>query len=322
MADKFIVTQQELKPIKSDLADLAENLDAHVGTTISKAHGINLITGPGPLDPESGGNDLSQYYDSNGDLVGSRQIKVVANGTTVYVPCTPTALEGQPTGTGAIDTGTAEENAALADPGPSNWVTSFVEQAESDVQSVSDLLIAHSGESLETVHGGIDILPKETLDSDGHLVGDRVVTIAIGGIKYEIPASSRIGGPEQGPRGVSLTPTQKTIDIDAGDSNNVDVPFTTVASGTAPLIYQYQVLQGVDWVDMTPGTSVSISYSGSGGNGSFRITWPSTSTGILRIVRISPGSNDSDSAYIRCVVTNSGGSVTSNECRLVLKDDS
>jgi len=322
MADKYIVTQQELKPIKSDLADLAENLDAHVGDTLSKGHGINLFQGPGPFDPGSDGNDYSQYYDSNGDLVGTRQIRVVANGTTVYVPCSPTSLEGQPTGTGAIDTGSAAENAALVDPGPSNWVTSFVEQAEAEVQSVSEFLIAHSGETLETVHGGIDILPKEVRDSDGHLVGDRVVTMAIGGIKYEIPASSRVGGPQQGPRGVSLTPTQKTIDIDAGDSNNVNVTFTTVASGTAPLIFQYQVLQGTAWVDMTPGTSISIPYSGSGGNGSFRITWDGTHTGVLRIVRISPGSNDSDTAFMRCVVSNSGGSVISNECRLVLKDDS
>jgi len=321
MADKYIVTQQELKPIKSDLADLAENLDTHVSDTLSKAHGINLFQGPGPLDPGSGGNDYSQYFDSNGDLVGSRQIRVIANGTTVYLPCNPSTLDGQPAGTGAIDTGTAAENAALADPGPSNWVTAFVEAAEQEVTSVSELLIAHSGESLESVHGGMEVLPKESIDSRGHVVGDRVLTIAIGGFKYEIPASSRIGGPLQGPRGAVLSPSVKVISIGSGDSNNTNVDLTVTAGGTGPLTYQFQYLAlGVTWTNITPGTNVSVFYAG--GNSRYAITWISTEVNILKIVSIHPGSDDTDVTYVRCIVSNDGGSVTTNECRLTLRDSS
>lgn len=321
MADKFIVTQQELKPIKSDLADLAENLEAHVTNTLSEAHGINLFQGPGPLDPGSGGNDYSQYFDSNGDLVGSRQIRIISNGTTAFIPCNPSVLDGQPEGTGAIDTGTAAENAALADPGPSNWVTSFVEAAEDEVTSVSELLIAHSGESLETVHGGIEILPKESIDSDGHVVGDRVVMIAVGGIKYEIPASSRIGGPLQGPRGAVLSPSLKVISIGSGDSNNTNVDLTVTAGGTGPLSYQFQfLLSGVTWTNITPGTNVSVNYTGS--NSRYAVTWINTSINILKITSIHPGSDDSDVTYVRCIVSNDGGSVTTNECRLTLRDSS
>ena len=321
MAQISVVTQQELKPVKSALTHLAENLDAHVGETISKAHGFNLYPGLTEFDPGSGGNDLTRYFDSHGDEVGNRMLQVIANGTTVYVPCKDTTLAGQPLGTGSIPTGTPVEDQTFSGAARANWVTAFASTAEDEITATDDLLLAHTAESQATVHGGIEILPAISTDSAGHVVGDRIVTLVANGVKYKIPASSRLGGPFQGPRNVVLTPASQSIRIGSGDSNNVHFEFRTTATGTAPLSYQYQfLLAGITWTDITPGTNVVVGYTG--GNSHYNIDWTGTSSNLLTIVQIHPGSNDTDVTYLRCVVTNSSGSSISNTCKLTLRDDS
>lgn len=314
MAERNLATQVGIENLKFQLAELAENLSRHVNASLSKAHGINVINGYVDAD----GNDRTTYQDSNGDVVGTRQLRFTVEEGVYYAPANPTAETGQPDGTGSIDTSGDEET--IADTaGGSALVTNYLsDQADNALAINRDVLIPHTRVPHWEAHGGMSVTPRDTFDLDGHLIGDHVIQMIVDGQVREIPCSTRIGGPLQAPRTGNLPTTKKSTISGDNEPVNVQIFPTPQPTGTLPLTYQYEYFKKntSTWTALTPGTSVHLTlawWEPDDGPGGLNYTWVAGTT-TLRILFVSPGENQTHEIRFRLKVTNPFGSTYSNEC--------
>lgn len=313
MSEKNLATQVGIENLKFQLSELAENTNQHVNSSLSKAHGINLISGYIDAD----GNNRTQYQDSNGDVVGQYMLRFTVENGVYYAPANPTSEPGQE-GSGAIDTSTDEEVAADTS-GGSALVTNYLSDQAANAQAINtDVLLPHTRIPHWQAHGSISVTPRNTYDADGHLVGDHVIQMVIDGQVREIPCCQRIGGPLQPPRTGNLPATKKSTINGDNEPVNVQIYPTPSPTGTLPLSYQYEYFKkntGV-WTAMTPGTSIHLTlawWEPDDGPGGLNYTWVAGTT-TLRIIFVSPGEDQTHEIRFRLKVTNPYGSVYSNEC--------
>lgn len=342
MADKSLVTQVQLGELKSALAQEADSLIYHSGASMSEAHGFGIVMN-GPAN-DGNNNDLTQYRDSNGDVVGTHMLQVCISGQNLWIPIKATALSGQ-----SPLTGLQPNLSPLLQPGGNYWVTDFSTAGIADAQLVlSALLLPHTRRGYWEVHGGINAYAQTTYDSAAHTVGDYVVEIFFNSKKIWIPASTRLGGPIQTPRMSVLWPTfiyngdyggsnieqcpgYIHFESKAGGGPNGDIQVTwTGIQGTFPITYQIQMstTSTGPWTDMVNGGT----YNGNGGTGltCSSATYPSTTnpqgtttngTIVWSAHPNTPGGDDGGDLYIRLKLTNSAGTIYSCPFRWYIQDN-
>lgn len=192
MAEKSIVTQGQLGDLKSALNQEADSLMFHSGDSMSAAHGFNILNGPAN---DGNGNDLQQYKDSNGDVVGTAMLHVVINGVDYFAPVAPSALAGQDPNAGVVP-----DLSPLLQPGGNTWVTDYATGATSDANLVmSGLLLPHTRQFYNETHSRLSAQTLNCYDNQGHLVGSHVLVLYFGQKKIFIPCSTKLGGMSQPP---------------------------------------------------------------------------------------------------------------------------
>lgn len=296
MADRNIVTQVGIEDLKFALTEIAENLSAHINASLSKAHGLNLVSGFVDTD----GNDRTTYQDSNGDVIGNYFLRFVVNNVIYFAPALVTSLPGQDATNGAIDTSPEGE---FDSQGGSAWITDYTSTQVEQAQSINtDVLIPHTRQPAQLTHGNFTVVLQNTFTSLGHVAGTHIIQIRISNLVYTIPAVTRIGGPLQAPR-IGGIPTNLSVNIGSGDPNDCDVPVTVPFNGgTKPVEYHWQYNNASVWTDITPSPAGTLVLPGWSDGITFQ--WADTSTPTFRITSIHPGSDQTRSAQFRCRVTN------------------
>jgi hypothetical protein len=319
--DRNIVTQAEIAELKFQLAEIADNLSVHINQSLSKAHGINLVTGY----VDSNGNDLTTYQDSNGDIVGRYFIVFFVNNTLYYAPGQATSLAGQPETTGQIDTTGTEE--LIQGTGGSAWITDYTSVDVLAAQNVrDDVLLPHTLLGHWETHGSLTVLPEVTVDDAGHTVGRYVIKMNVNNVTYKIPCDVRFGGPPQPPRILSdaIFPqygaTAVHITSPKGTSFSSQVPggvlqASATFGGTKPVTQAWQVFDVTDFIDLPAST---YTQPGTGWN----ITYTGQTTGTLLISDGNPGGNNiTRSGFLRLRANNGTGDVFSRQLTLTLTDE-
>jgi hypothetical protein len=296
MPDRNIVTQVGIEALKFALAEIAENLNAHINASLSKAHGVNIVAGF--IDDD--GNDRTTYQDSNGDIIGNYFLRFAINNVIYFAPAVVTALPGQDETSGAVNTSPEGE---FEGQGGSAWVTDYTSDQVSQANAINtDVLILHTRQPHASTHGSMTAVLQSTFSNLGHTVGTHVVQLKIANNVYTIPCSTRLGGPLQAPR-IGGILSNATVNIPEGKPNTCDVPVTVpFLGGTKPVAYHWQFNNTGVWTDITPAVSANLPLPGWSGGIDFQ--WASTTVATFRIVGVHPGSNQTRSAQFRCRVTN------------------
>lgn len=309
MADRSIVTQVGIEDLKFALTEIAENLEAHINASLSKAHGINVLVGY----VDAHGNDLTTYQDSNGDAIGNYYLRFTIENVAYYAPANFTTLPGQDATTGSIDTSPEGEFEAQ---GGSAWITDYTSDQVAQANAINtDVLVAHTRQPHYSTHGSLEVIAQDTFTNLGHRVGTHVIRIRIGNNVYNIPAVSRFGGPLQPPR-IGGIPTNLSVEIGEGDPNDCNVPVTVPFNGgTRPVEYHWQYNNSAVWTDITPAANGSLALPGWDDGINFQ--WSDLSNPTFRITQVKPGSNETRSAQFRCRVTNAAVPDTGPESGII-----
>lgn len=198
-AEQNLITKGRLQEIKTAETMLSENLSAHANASLSKAHGLIFYNLPHPTY-DANNNDLSVYYDSHGDIVGSQLMRLTYNGVNYYAPIHTTSLAGKDPSTGITPDITALTGLGAVAPGGTAWVTDFTQQDQADLIFTNDnVMLPHALLShWETHTGGIyQVIPQVITDSAGHRVSNYVARILVDGAELWIPCDTRSNGPIQ-----------------------------------------------------------------------------------------------------------------------------
>lgn len=314
--ERAIATQTGLGELKSILNEIGENLSAHANRSLARTHGIELM--PGYIDGD--GNDLTTYKNSNGGVVGTKIIRFQVNGQLYYAPANLTVLAGNPSSTGLINTAGDQLFTGI---GNSSWITDFTSEQFAQAQAINSLVTQHNQLSHNETHPPVPkmtALAIVTLDTAGHVVGHYIVQMTVGGVVYNIPCDTYFGGPLQPPRNVALSPSVlPTVVFQPGQSNNVSIPITAMANGTKPFTYRWQSLQGV-YTDIAALDEAGYGLTNNGTGFNVTYTWLSTSDPKITLTKLNPGSGQKQTIFLRCLITNPAGTVTSPEISQVCKD--
>jgi len=303
-----IATQSSSLPVKEAEDVLGNNLLAHASTSLSKAHGMELLCVPTPFY-DVYGNDVSIYTDSNSDLVGSRQMVLTDPVTLLpyYVPLLSSVLTGQPPLTGiplTTPAGTGVQASAV-------WVTAAQTEAVAVENTNQLLLLVHTQQAHTTAHtGGVyAIIQQNTFDSAGHLVADHIASVLYNGSELLVPCSSRMGGPLQPPQLLGLSSYYALVHT-TGTAADYKIFFgPTGVIGTQPLVFTYYDAPGLNsdgtpaW-DMSNPVAADQTTTATGINGhTFSVSYSST-TGQFHI---SNGGGGGSNLYLLCTLTGPGG---------------
>jgi hypothetical protein len=315
-AEKNIITQSEIGPIKTEEAELAENLYAHANASLSKAHGMEFVRLTYPFT-DTEGNEVSQYYDSNGDIVGYYQMRLTYSNTNYYVPLISSMLSGQ-----TALKGVRSSSGISIETGDSAWVTDFTSGAVNSLAVANTtMLLPHTQLSHWETHtsGIFSVLPMTVLDSAGHIVGNYVARLVFDGKELLVPCDSRLGGPAQVPRLQAFITNHYSFKSSSPNSAMATTPLTINYQGTAPVTFQWQVsINNSLWQDLAPG--VNVWFTLSGWQGGIQTIWTSTASPTLIINYMSPAENRWQTVYLRAIVTNSAGSVTTGVIQIDIYD--
>ncbi len=252
MSSRTVATQSELAALKYALSELAENLTSHASGSLSKAHGINIVTGFVDVN----GNDRTAYENSNGDLVGTHMIRFSVDGVIFYAPANLTAAAGQ--GGVVYVTDGNEEN--FDNVGSSSWVTNYAALHTEQTKAIQDdVLLPHSRLPHWEAHGGLTAYAQVTHDSAGNVVGNYVINIKLYNQIYQIPCDIRVGGPAQPIKNAlvltKLDTNHNHVQHEHDDDQNAT--FNYIAGvGTQPVVATWQVNNLPDgtspsWTDVT-----------------------------------------------------------------------
>lgn len=264
MAYKHLITQTQLSQIRTLETMIADNLSAHVNTSLSKAHGIIFFRVPaGTVNPD--GNDISVYTDSNGDIVGRFYMRLTYNGVNYFAPLESSVLAGKDSDTGAFD---PVASTAAVSPGGTAWVTDFTQQIEEDLSSTNDnILLEHSRLGHWEAHtgGNYQIVPQRVYDSAGHIVANYVARFIVDGVELYIPCDPRLGGPQQTPRNAAILPLSLALRFESGQGY--------------VQAYANKVTCTATWQGSSPFTSVRWLFLGSGNVWTYLTNVDGTTTG-------------------------------------------
>lgn len=343
MAENNLVTQSTLSEVEEGLGILATGLTYHAESSLSKAHGLNVLWFSGPTD-DAQGNDVQYYRDSYGAILGTHQLRFCVGDAFYFAPGTVTLLDGQPEG--SVTTLQPEDIEALvAAQKSTGLVTSFATEITSAIESIrTGLLLPHTQKAHENAHGTLTAFPKNTFSSTGALVGRYVILFQFDGLKYEIPCDPRLGGPPQVP---TLASGQPTVTFSAGNPRKGKFIFQNptiylhskpggggpqafsvqyvLAQGSHPISYVWQhSLDQVTWHDFekdedTTGTGavqakLRLTIDNPG-------TMDSSGTHIGAFGITNPGSDRKSKWYIRCIFSNSSGTLICPTLIVDLEDD-
>lgn len=317
MADRNIVTQAGIEDLKFALDELAANLSRHVNASLSKAHGVTVING----FVDSFGNDFTVYRDSSGAVVGNYFVLFQVNNTNYYAPANLTALAGQDSSNGSVDTSSEGEFTAQTG---ATWVTDYTSDQVPQAQSMNnDVLIPHTQQPARSVHGGLSVVAQATFNNLGHQVGTHVIKFSYNNIVYDIPVSYTFGiprGPVFSQQPVSITNTGSSIT----PSHRLDTAiFFVSVTGTGPFTYLWQIsgspdMSGAVNLPLNSGSDTIPNYPGSGASSgatslfsAFPLYYAGGAQPNLGISAGGPGI-----FYFRCKVTGPGGTSYSNTCFL------
>lgn len=340
-SEKNLITNSRLAEIKAAEAELVDNLYAHANTTLSKAHGFEFYNLPHPTY-DSSGNDISIYSDSNGDRAGYYQMRLTYNNVNYYAPLESSILAGKDSLTGLVPASDSTVSSTLES---TAWLTDLTVDEQALIASNTSVLLPHFLLShWETHQAGVyQVLPQIVNDSAGHRVSNYVAKVVVDGRELLIPCDTRIGGPLQAPRLAAACPTaaftgpvsgsfymsglQLIMHVDAGEPWPTSVILTISGiTGGFPLTaqWQYKVSALSPWIDIVA-ASTTIPGVGNGGLTSVSgytqsVAGPSgTATSTWNIV--SPGGDNSNAWYMRCILSNASGSVTSCEFYCYMQDE-
>lgn len=316
--NKSIITQAALEPIKAWEAEIAENLIFHANTSLSKAHGWEYVSLTHPFIVN--GNDVSVYQDSNGDLVGTAQMRLSFNNINYYAPLNASTEPGQPPITGIEFSASAAQGQ-----GGSAWVTDFSTESQAHlIATNTQLLLPHTLRSHWEAHtGGVyTVRPQPVSDSAGHLVGRHVAVIVYKGQQLLIPCDSRLGGPPQlmrlqpGSITTKLGTNFNTCSMGADDNQFGYMYYLPPIGGTLPYTFKWQIK-----AEPSIGAWNDIPLIPTSGNtptevgGSFLIN----STNIR--FTVNQGNDDSRlQMTVRGAYTNEAGTAYSNWCQFYAND--
>lgn len=322
MSQKALLTQGEIAAFKDATQQLASNLNTHINHSLSKAHGIQLITGY----TDSDGNNLTTYQNSHGDVVGTYFVRFAINGVLYYAPGISTVLAGQAASTGSLDTN-PDITTVLGNPGAASLVTEYASIEIQQTVNVNSLLLEHSRTNHDLVHsyGGVmSVVPKTTIDSAGYTVGRYVIKFVVNGVEYEIPCDTRLGGPPQPMRGSSLLSNvaakHNSSRMGRDDEQFAVFTFTAPTGGTRPYTMKYQINQKADgsgvWNDMsdaTPGWHEALTDQD---------VFYDISVANTLSLQATEGSDDNTlQCTIRALLTNAAGSYSTNYGRFYANDE-
>ena len=263
MSQKTLVTQGELKNTVNSLSALADNLNDHVNTSMSKSHGW---TGQQGFYMDSGGNYHSGPV---GPVTGHRVVRIVVGQAILYAPAQLSGgIDGTPDVTLPPYTGIVSPQSAdpasdlsVGSPTEAALVTQFADALNVVANSAGALLVAHAGSPPELVHGGLSVQIDYVRDApSGHLMARRSVVFRYKGEAWRILCDQSPSGPTQPPRLVNscqqiiihanapghgsdsldnIGPCSWLEKMDAHNGNQVYVAECQVI-GTPPISYQWE----------------------------------------------------------------------------------
>lgn len=313
-----LATQSELAEANFYLQELANNLGAHSNGSLSVSHGIDTFPG---RNPDEFGNDLTYFQDSGGHNIGDIHVRFTIDGISYWVPGQSSTLPGKDAALNVVTLNTLATS--FTGVGMSSWMTLFATNIVPSILQINeDYLLPHTQLGHWETHKNITVESNTTYNSGGFIVGTNVVKLAIDGLIYALPATTRFGGPSQPPRLTGQPPSAISINIGEGQGNSVNVPITfTVPNGTKPLTYQWQFFQSSLWNDIPVGSGPSQPLVLADWDNGINYNWQSAATLTFIITSVNPGSDKTRSVQLRCVVTNSGGSATTNVITLTARDE-
>lgn len=316
MSQKHIITQAALDPIKTWEAEIAENLVAHANSTLSKAHGWELIVLPHPFVVD--GNDVSVYQDSNGDLVGNYMVRLTFNNINYYAPVNVAYLAGQNPLTNVLSTA-----GVVQGQGGTAWVTDFSATTQANlIATNTQLLLPHTLLGHWEAHtGGVySVLPQIVYDSAGHIVSNYVAKIIYKGQQLLLPCHTRLGGPLQpmrlqpGSITAQLGTNFNHVSMGADDNQYASYLYLPPIGGTLPYTFKWQVFSlpgSGTWMDLTPPSGSTPTAAG----GSYSML-----ANTIQF-QVSSGSDDSHLMLTcRGAYTNAAGTTYSNWCEFWAND--
>jgi hypothetical protein len=342
---KGIATQGELATFQDILDRMTTNLWFHVnetqvgqplGSSLSQAHGIDLIVGTTDAD----GNDVSEYQDNNGDRVSDASasgkanfVRFVIDGVPYYAPLQTTTDAGQAAGTGALSS--TDPSADM--PGGSALITDYATIESQAAENLDSLLREHAQLPAQRAHLPLTVIATPTLDSAGHTVGTHLIKLQYNNIVYSIPACDRLGGPVQGVRGLScptctfdgathghygLSGCTLNMNTKAGASwpGHVSLHYT-FTTGTLPITYLWEYYIS-SWEPQVVGSKIDSTGHGgltplSGISGTIT-SLPTTLDSTWTIDP--PGGDDNNTFKMRIKLTNSQGTTYGCEITVYIKD--
>jgi len=254
MSQKPIVTQGELKNTISGLDALANNLNDHVNSSMSKSHGWT-------------GMD-HQFFDSGGCChtnTPGRVLRIAMGNQIYYAPAQLSGgIDGHsdpvlPPYTGIISPQNSDPalDLTVGSPTVASLATEFAGSLNIIAGASDTTLLTHAGIAPESVHSGLAGITRYTRDSAAHIVGRRGVIIVIGGSPYLIVCDHVATGPTQPTRftntcpqilptsiishGSSLTYQQTCYWKDeTNDDPMCDFVVEMLVQGTPPILWKYQ----------------------------------------------------------------------------------
>lgn len=338
MAIKNLITTSGIQEIKTAEGELANNLFIHANSTLSKAHGWELINLPHPFLVD--GNDVSFYADSHGDVVGTTLLRLTHNNVNYFAPLNSSTLAGQPASTGVLLTSRGQ----IMTQGNAAWITNFSSQYEQNLITTNNsVLLPHTRLGHWQAHTAdiYSVVPLVVRDSAGHVVSNYVAKISYAGQQLWIPCEPRLGGPLQPIRLPRLAITTypgfnfNIAEMSADDDQFGRFWYNAPTGGTLPYTVKWQFntyqpqeagASGYFWTDpnIGSGTWIDLPYTttalaipaGNPEPGIYAMTPPNMLT-----LQVGAGSNDMRvAATIRAIYTNAAGSQQSNWCLFLCKD--
>jgi len=185
--------------------------------------------------------------------------------------------------------------------------------------NASNGLNTHAAQHYSSVHCLWTQTNTVTLDSAGHNTGRNAIRVKVGSTYYLLPADTLPGGP---PKTAKITTQPKNTTSHAGPGDpQPRITFTVAATGSLPITFTWQIWSIAlgQFVDRVAGNT------GPGFSGTtwtvFNITSTPTSS-ALELDSTSPGAGTYNPAtYVRCKVTNAGGTIYSNQATFIIEDE-
>lgn len=182
MAISSIGTSSSLQTATFDLLELAADISEHVNSSLTKAHAVNVIS--------------NNYYDSGGDLYGNYVLRLVVQGTVVYVPAQMPDPDPGPGSQEILPSLISLTQSLVGSPSPGFLISPVASGYASQVSGLINTLLLHATLNHDVAHSGMVLIAGDpTLDNLGHVVARNKISVSINGQTYYIPCDTSPSGP-------------------------------------------------------------------------------------------------------------------------------